>query len=135
MAEPMITIKKADGTFAKVPLSEFKKMKAAPKPAELAKSVDQPTPTPPKRGIDESHKPASHHPAPHHAPVHVKTHVEHTKTVHHPAKQMSRADARSPLEEKLPPPTAGSRPMAGKITAPLFCPKHQKKKEGELGGL
>ena len=134
--QQMITVKKADGTFAKVPFSEFKKMQAA------TKNVSQPTPTPPKRGIDESakvvhhqavqktvHHVAPHHVVPHHAPAQVKSHTEHTKPVHHPAphhtKPMSRADAGSPLEEKL----------KIKTSAPLFSPKREKQVEEVLGKL
>jgi hypothetical protein len=126
MSEPMITIKKADGTFAKVPLSEFKKMQASQqKPAEPAKPVSSPSVQ-----ADPDHKPvhhsSSHHSTPHHAPAHHKTHTEHAKTVHHPAKHMTRADAGSPLEEKLP------SLMVGKTSAPLFSPKREKQVEEVL---
>ena len=36
MTEPLITIKRPDGTFAKVPLSDIKKAQAAKKPVAVA---------------------------------------------------------------------------------------------------
>ena len=84
--QQMITVKKADGTFSKVPLSEFKKMQAASKPKEIS-NIQYPI----------SNK--SHH-----------------------IKPMSRADAGSPLEEKL----------KIKSSAPLFSPKREKQVEEVL---
>jgi len=145
VADPMITIKKADGTFAKVTLSEFKKMQAGQKTQETTKNVGQPTPTPPKRGIDEHPKPA-HHPALHHAAKHhaVPHHAAaHASTAHHVKKStinniqypisnkpphvklMSRADAGSLLEEKMPVKSLGV----------LFSPKREKQVEMVVGKL
>ena len=121
----MITIKKADGTFAKVPLSEFKKMKAAPKP-QVQVAPSQPA---------THHQPLAHHAVKQHHPVHIKEQKKDHHSAPHHAKPMSRADAGSPLEEKLPPPTAGARLMAGKTSAPLFSPKREKQVEEVLGKL
>ena len=153
MAEPMITIKKADGTFAKVPLSEFKKIQASPAslpsanpsgsvaPADSAGKQQKPAePVKPasaaathvaslQKSASAPHHQAAHHPAKHHAPVHVKSHTEHAKPAHHTAphhpKQMSRADAGSLLEEKL----------KIKTSAPLFSPKREKQVEEVLEKL
>ncbi len=139
MPEPMITIKKADGTFAKVPLSEFKKIQVAQKPVvaaapqQVVSQVVQPekpiTHHAPLVHHEVKHHPVQHHPAPHHTPVHVKHHTEHAKPVHHPAphhtKPMSRVDAGSPLEEKLKIRTS----------APLFSPKREKQVEEVLEKL
>jgi len=154
MSEPMITIKKADGTFAKVPLSEFtrakrlsparsgEKTQAAPKSQATASVIASHSEAIPSNGGDNNgiaaspraprndnakpaHHQAAHHPAPHHAPAHIKPHTEHAKPVHHPAKQMSRADAGSPLEEKL----------KVKTSAPLFSPKREKQVEEVMGKL
>ena len=145
MAEPMITIKKADGTFAKVPLSEFKKMQADQQkpmvstPAPVAQQSSSVTPAH-SAGKQQSahhatshHKPAHHQPAHHqaahhatkHHPVHVKEEKkEHHSTSHH-AKPMTRADAGSPLEEKL----------KMKSSAPLFSPKREKQVEDVMAKL
>ena len=134
VVDPMITIKKADGTFAKVPLSEFKKIQAA------AKNVGQPTHTHSrlpqrarssilgnrdKRGIEESPKPAHHQPA-HHDKKSTINNIQYpiSNKPHH-VKSMSRADAGSPLEEKL----------KVKTSAPLFSPKREKQVEEVLGKL
>ncbi len=92
-AEPMITIKKPDGTFAKVSLSEFKKMQAEKKPVDTKPQTLAPHHT-------------THHPAGHH-PVHIKEEkkTEHHAT-HHP-KPMTREDSKSPLQEKMPSQSSG----------------------------
>ena len=108
--EPMITIKKADGTFAKVPLSEFKKIQAS------QKSQAQ---------VVSSKPAAAHHPPAHHAVKHPPVHIKEQKTEPHHTKPMSRADAGSPLEEKL----------KAKSSAPLFSPKREKQVEEVLAKL
>lgn len=113
MSEPMITIKKADGTFAKVPLSELKKIQAAQKPTETAAS--QKPVAPAAHPVVKHHAPVAHHVIKHH-PVHVK---EGKKVGVHHAKPMTRADAGSPLEEKL----------RIKSSAPLFSPKRENQVE------
>lgn len=131
MSEPMIAIKKADGTFAKVPLSEFKKMQAAQKPVNQPVSVVPPTAQPTSVVAPvhhaEKHHPVQHHAATHtpahHAPQHHPVHLkeekkEHHSTVHH-VKHTNRIDAGSPLEEKL----------KIKSSAPLFSPKREKQVE------
>lgn len=127
MAEPMITIKKADGTFAKVSLSEFKKMQSGQqKPAEPVKP-SAPAPDPVvmhHKSVPASH-PVQHHKPAHHAPAHTKSHTEHTKTVYHPAKHMTRTDAGSLLEEKIPVKGHGV----------LFSPKREKQVEMVIGKL
>ena len=135
----MITIKKADGTFAKVPLSEFKKIQASQqKPAEPAKSVSSAAAahvTSLQQSASAPHHQAAHHAAKQH-PIHVKpsSHPSahpfgsaapaHSAGKHHP-KQMSRADAGSLLEEKL----------KIKTSAPLFSPKREKQVEEVLEKL
>ena len=158
----MITIKKADGTFAKVSFSEFKKMQAAsPSAPVIPTRVDLPAtlslarragesltskregslgyarddnkkPTHPSPLLIEgntttqpTHHQPSHHKAQHHTAIRHKTHTEHAKTAHHPVKHMARADAGSPLEEKL----------RVKSSAPLFSPKREKQVEEVLGKL
>jgi hypothetical protein len=129
MSEPMITIKKADGTFAKVPLSEFKKMQAqtAPKPQEPAVSAKPVAPQQPaQHHAPVHHKPAhkpDHHQSAHHTtkhhPVHVKEEKKQNHSTPHHAQPMNRVDASSPLEEKL----------KIKSSAPLFSPKREKQVE------
>lgn len=120
----MITIKKADGTFAKVPLSEFKKMQATAKPQEPAAS-----PKPAAHHEPASyHTPAHHklaHQAAHHSVKHLSVHVKEEKKEPHPAKPMARVDAGSPLEEKL----------KIKSSAPLFSPKREKQVEEVMVNL
>ncbi len=119
MAEPMITIKKSDGSFTKVPLSEFKKMQtAAPKPAEPAK------PAAPAPVHAAAHHTPAHHAAKQH-PVHIKEEKKEYHAAPHHTKPMSRTDAGSPLEEKL----------KIKSSAPLFSPKREKQVEEVLGKL
>ncbi len=130
VAEPMITIKKADGTFVKVPLSEFKRNKNVPKEPEKTSPV-QPVRTP-------THHQPVRHPAAHHAakqhPIHIKEQKkEHHPSPHHP-KPMLRADAGSPLEEKLfvkPPSLVRAVAPEGK-PAPLLSPKREKQVEEVL---
>ncbi len=129
MSEPMITIKKADGTMAKITMSEFKAMK------------NKKTAVPPAAPVVlQHHKPAAHHVVKHH-PVHIKEPASHPvahpsgsvvpissagrENKAHPVKQMSRADASSLLEEKL----------RVKSSAPLFSPKREKQVEEVLAKL
>ncbi len=117
MAEPMITIKKPDGTFTKVPLSEFKKMQAKPAPSPAAASVPaveikkqmEAAIEPVKKEPEvETHKPLASHVHRAHAahaaskhPVEIKKHTSaHHAT--HAHKKLTREDAKSPLEEKMP---------------------------------
>ncbi|TSC84680.1 MAG: Uncharacterized protein G01um101413_64 [Parcubacteria group bacterium Gr01-1014_13] len=131
----MITIKKADGTFAKVPLSEFKKMQAD----QQKPSVTTPAPQPaaPAHSAVKHHQPAhhtathhkpAHHQAAHHATKHHPVHIKEEKKEHHSthhAKPMARVDAGSPLEEKL----------KMKSSAPLFSPKREKQVEEVMAEL
>ncbi len=141
MSEPMITIKKADGTFAKVSLSEFKKIQAnQQKPAEPTKPA---SPAPVVQQAALQHKSSADHHVVHHKPAHQPAHhqVVHHATKHHPVhlkeekkedplaeqhpKPITRDDAGSPLEEKL----------KMKSSAPLFSPKREKQVEEVMSGL
>jgi len=98
-----MTIKKPDGTFAKVTLSEFKKIQAD-------KKVVSTTPvaaTEPEKKKEESTMPTKSHHIVHktlsQSPVQIK--AEHSSTPQ--SKSMTRADAGSLLEEKIPAKTSG----------------------------
>lgn len=90
MAEPMMTIKKPDGTFTKVTLSEFKKIQAEKKQQEVGKMVasaavsnSSPNQVMNKTTIEIKNTSNQNNGAPQH-------------------KKLTREDARSPLEEKMP---------------------------------
>ncbi|MBI2037600.1 MAG: hypothetical protein HYT15_01540 [Candidatus Magasanikbacteria bacterium] len=124
MAEPMIQIKKPDGTFTKVPLSEFKKMQAKPAPSpvaalapapvaevkEVKKEMEEKVELPQIKPESEIEKPKAETPHAHRAhvahtvlkhPVEIKKHTPaHHAT--HAHKKLTREDAKSPLEEKMP---------------------------------
>ncbi len=92
MAEPMITIKKADGTFAKVPLSDIKKAQAAKKTAPIVPAPARAsTPNAPVAGNSPARNIVSK------TTVEVKEKKETAKPT-----VMTRDDARSLLEEKKP---------------------------------
>lgn len=93
----MITIKKADGTFAKVPLSDIKKAQAAKKAAPIVAPA-------PARASTPNAPAAGNSPA---RNIVSKTTIE-IKEKKEPAKPavMTRDDARSLLEEKKPAPAA-----------------------------
>ena len=97
MTEPLITIKRPDGTFAKVPLSDIKKAQAAKKPVAVAPA--------PARATTQNAPAAGNSPA---RNIVSKTTVE-IKEKKEPAKPvaMTRDDARSLLEEKKPASAAG----------------------------
>ena len=110
--QQMITVKKADGTFAKVPLSEFKKMQAAPKPQATVSVIASHSEAIPNTGganngivpisniadpvrygtasltaprndnVKPVHHQVAHHPVKHHTPAHAPV-VHHTDK--HPA--------------------------------------------------
>ncbi len=97
MTEPLITIKRPDGTFAKVPLSDIKKSQAAKKSASVAPvPVRAQMPDEPVAGNSPARNFVS------------KTTVE-IKEKKEPAKPaaMTRDDARSLLEEKKPASASG----------------------------
>ncbi|MEK7131519.1 MAG: hypothetical protein AAB797_02170 [Patescibacteria group bacterium] len=123
MSEPMITIKKADGTFAKVPLSEFKKIQAAqksPAPVMPPKPVMRQQPALASRPVAK----LSGSIAPTNSAGRHNNAKPPVPAMASPGK-MSRADAGSPLEEKL----------RVKSSAPLFSPKREKQVEEVLGKL
>jgi hypothetical protein len=108
--QPMVTVKKPDGTFVKVPLSELKKQTApaqaskqqpapiqharqATPPAQAApKPASKPTPAPVKPAEEKKPEP------PRPAPVSPKPQLQ-IKQAPKP-KQWTREDTKSPLEEK-----------------------------------
>lgn len=101
MAEPMITIKKPDGTFAKVSLSEFKKMQAEKKQSQMQKTASVASPA----ATSVMNK----------TTVHIKSDASPAGGMR-PDKKLNRDDARSPLEEKIP----------AKSMAPLISAKREK---------
>lgn len=101
MAEPMITIKKPDGTFAKVSLSEFKKIQADKKQAQVQKTT--PVASPASASVMGK------------TTVHIKSDDSSVRSMQ-PEKKLNRDDARSPLEEKI----------QVKSMAPLTSAKREK---------
>ncbi len=103
--EPMMTIKKPDGTFAKVTLSEFKKIQADKKAVPATTVII----TEPESKNEASPAPTKSHHIVHKTlggnPVQIKT--SHASDVAKP-KAMARADAGSLLEEKMPVKNSGA---------------------------
>ncbi len=134
MVEPLIPIKKPDGTFVKVTMAEFKAMQQKKTLPQQPAQTPAPTPVQPivatqvnAPAVQAPNKPVQSVPS---HPVQIKTHVDHNNqsktqpTVHHAHvskkdqpvhhKPLTSADARSPLEEKMPvkntgPLTSGKR--------------------------
>ena len=119
--QPMITVKKADGTFVKMKLSDLKQAQT---------KTSAPVMALPKETVKPAHHQAAHHAVAHH-PVHVKTHTAHAAPIHH-IKKITREDAGSLLEEKLKPSRSS---VGGKNSSPLFSPKREKQVEEVLGKL
>lgn len=92
MSEPMMTIKKPDGTFAKVTLSEFKKIQAD-------KKATVPVVPPPAKSHHIVHNVLGK------TPVQIKT---ANVDIAPAPKAMTRTDASSPLEEKIPEKNSGA---------------------------
>lgn len=86
MAEPMITIKKPDGTFSKVSLSEFKKMQTEKKQSHMQKGESVVSPA----AASVMKK----------TTVHIKSDSSQFAVQ---TKKLNRDDARSPLEERIMP--------------------------------
>lgn len=121
MAEPMIQIKKPDGTFAKVTLSEFKKIQAEKKQAlapAAQKSAQPSSGSAPKPSASPVVNPTAGQ-VMSKSTIHIKTDSKQPKREMAQPKKLTRDDARSPLEEKMPT----------KHQAPLTSPKREKQVE------
>jgi|WetSurMetagenome_2_1015567.scaffolds.fasta_scaffold151678_2 hypothetical protein len=131
--QPMVTVKKPDGTFVKVPLSELKKQTA---PAPVQSPKPQPTPKPAPAPQPPRQMPPKPSPKPTPAPAPVKPVAEKiSEQPKAPApiapkpqlqikqapkpKQWTREDSKSPLEEK---PFANSP----------FAPAVSQQREGQV---
>ena len=146
----MITIKKADGTFAKVSLSEFKKIQSRSsviashsEAIQSVGSVNHGIATSLAAPRNDTVKPVHHAPAHHqtarHAVQHHPVHIKEERKQHHPAShhskppvsamaspgKLSRIDAGSLLEEKIPAKGHGV----------LFNPKREKQVEMVISKL
>jgi hypothetical protein len=109
MAEPLITIKKPDGTFAKVTLSEFKKIQAEHKQKESQKGTVSAANPSVNQVMTKS-------------TIEIKNTADTKKDTVPQHKKLTRDDARSPLEEKI----------RVKSQAPLTSPKRESQVEEVL---